>query len=174
MNINFLAQLLGIIAIVFWIFSIQKKEQHDILFLQFLANCVYVIQYFLLGALAASSMNFISALRCYIFYSKRKNNKEISIKYLIFFIVLIVFFGIVTYKNYLSLIPILITIFYSISNWFKDAKWIRIVILITAFIWIYYNYVVGAYICIIGNIFEIISGTTALLRFGKKNNSEFF
>ena len=168
MHINFLAQLVGVIAIILWGFSIQKKEQYKILFLQFLSNIAYVIQYLLLGVLETASMNFISAIRTYLFYKKRKNNKEISTNYLIFFIILIMFLGILTYKNYLSLIPIFITIFYSVSNWLKDAKWIRIVILISAFIWIYYNYVVGAYICIIGNIFEIISGVTSLIRFSKK------
>ena len=168
MDINFLAQLIGFIAVTFWVFSIQRKEQSQILFLQFIANLIYVIQYSLLGAFSAASMNFTSSIRSYVFYKKRKSNKEISINYLIFFIILIVLLGIITYKDFLSLIPIFITIFYSISNWLKDAKWIRIVVLVCAFIWIYYNCIVGAYICIVGNVFEILSGTIALFRFSKK------
>ena len=165
MEINLFAQLIGIVAIAFWIFSIQKKEQHKILFLQFLSNLCYAIQYILLGAFEASSMNFTSAIRTYIFYSKRKNNKDISLNYLFLFIALITILGIITYKSVLSLIPIFITVLYSISNWVKDEKWIRITVLICAFVWIYYNFVVGAYISIIGNIFEIISSIIALYRF---------
>ena len=88
-----------------------------------------------------------------------------TILYIIIFVIIVIVLGILTYDGYLSLIPIIITLFYTISSWMKDAKWIRIVFLIAAFIWIYYNYVVGAYICIIGNVFEIISGTLALIRF---------
>ena len=167
MNINYLAQIVGIIAIIFWVFSIQNKKQYKILFFQFLANFTYIIQYVMLNALGAASMNFISAIRSFIFYRKRKNNQDISKNYLIFFIVLIVLLGIITYQNYLSLIPIIITIFYTISVYLKDAKWIRVTILVAAVVWIYYNYSVGAYICIIGNIFEIISGIVALYRFSK-------
>ena len=166
MNIN--AQILGTIAIALWAYSLQKKEQYKILFFQSLSNCAYVIQYILLGTLGAAAMDFTSAIRTFLFYKKRKNNEEISKYYLIFFIILIIILGTLTYKNALSLIPITITIFYSISNWLKEANWIRIVVIITAFVWIYYNFTVGAYVGIIGNIFEIISGVIGLIRFSKK------
>ncbi len=160
-----IAQIIGIVAIALWVISVQKKEEYKILLLQAVANLIYAVQYVLLQVFPAAFMNIVSFFRCYIFYKKRKNGKNISKLWLIIFIVIVIVFGILTYDGYLSLIPIIITLFYAISSWMKDAKWIRIVFLIAAFIWIYYNYVVGAYICIIGNVFEIISGTLALIRF---------
>ncbi len=167
MNKIFLAQLVGIFAILFWVISIQKKEQYKILFLQAFANLCYTIQYTLLGVFSASSMNFLSFIKSYVFYKKRKAKKDISSTWLILFILLLIILGLLTYDNYFSLIPIIITLFYTISSWMKDSKWIRIVFLVAAFIWIYYNYVVGAYVCIVGNIFEIISGIVSLIRFSE-------
>ncbi len=167
-----IAQFIGLIAILFWVISIHRKEQYKILFLQVLANLSYTIQYFILGVFSASSMNLSSTIRCYVFYRKRKKQEEISKFWLIIFIFLILLLGILTYKDYLSLIPITITLFYTISSWMEDSKWIRIVFLLAAFVWIFYNYIVGAYISIFGNIFEIISGITALIRFSKKREKE--
>ncbi len=127
------------------------------------------IEYLVLGVLSAASMNFVSTIRCYLFYRKKKERRKVPEVWLIGFISLLIILGIITYNGYLSLIPIIITIFYTISSYLKKAKWIRIVVLIAAFIWIYYNYMVGAYVVIIGNILEIISGTISLIRYRKEN-----
>ena len=168
---NYIIQLIGIIAVFLWVISVHYKEQYKILFLQALANLVYTIQYALLGVFSAASMNFLSLIRCYIFYRKRKQKEDISKLWLIVFILLGIILGILTYDNYLSLIPIIITLFYIISSWMKNSTWIRIVFLIAAFIWVYYNYTVGAYVCIIGNILEIISGISSIIRFSVEEDN---
>ena len=84
--------------------------------------------------------------------------------------ILVLLLGIITFDNIISIIPITITIFYTLSSWMKDTKWCRIVFLVCAFIWIYYNYKVKAYVSIIGNGMEIISGVISLIRFEKKEN----
>ena len=98
---------------------------------------------------------------------ERKDNKT-SIYSLLFFILSIVILGVLTVRNYLSLIPIIITFSYSIAIWQKNMNINRIVYVGAAVLWTYYNYNVGAYVPFAGNIFEIISGTIALIRF--KNN----
>lgn len=162
---NILAQIAGVFAIFFWVTSIQKKEQYKILFSQILANIMYIIQYVILGTYIAAAMNFTSAVRCFVFYEKRKQNKDISIIWLFMFLILIILFAIFTYDNYLSLIPVILTLLYTISSWMKDSKWIRIVFLIAGIIWIYYNYSVGAYVSIVGNILEIVSAIVAIIKF---------
>jgi len=164
--------MVGALAILFWIISVQEKKQYKILFLQAIANLIYTIQYFLLGAFTAGIMNFVSFGRCFLFSEKRKKGKDIPKIYLIGFILILIVLGIITYKDYLSLIPIVITIFYTISSYMKNSKWLRIIFLVAAFIWIYYNYMVGAYICIIGNVIEIISGSISIIRFKKDELEE--
>lgn len=165
-----IAQIIGFFAIALWVYSVQNKNQSKILFFQFLANLMYGVEYFLLDAFPAVAMNLSSSLRCLLFYNKRKNNEEIPKSWLIFFLLLVLFLGIITFNNIISIIPITITIFYTLSSWMKDTKWCRIVFLVCAFIWIYYNYKVKAYISIVGNVMEIISGIISLIRFRKKEN----
>lgn len=166
---SLLIQIIGGLAILLWVISVQEKKQYKILFLQALANLLYTVQYFLLGIFTAGSMSLVSFGRCFLLYIKRKKEKEISKSHLIVSIIILIILGAITYESLLSLIPIVITIFYTISSYMKNSQWLRIIFLIAAFIWIYYNYIVGAYVCIIGNVLEIISGTISIIRFHKNS-----
>ncbi len=167
MNI-FLAQIIGSFAVSFFIFSIQFKKRKDILKIQFIANILYAIQYFVLNVFIAGYMNIISGIRCLIFYQYDKKKKKIPSFLLYIFIALIILIGIINYNNFLSLIPIIITLFYIISSYYKDTKVIRYVFLICSIIWLFYNFKVEAYVSLIGNVFEFTSGIIAIIRFRKK------
>lgn len=165
---NVLAQILGALAIICWVISIQQKNKQNILVCQIVANGLYAIQYYLLGALTAASMNFTSFLRSIVFYDNEKKNRKHSKFSLLFFSSAIIIFGALTYNGLFNLIPIVITLAYTYSVWQNNLFIARLVFLTAAFIWIYYNIKVGAYISIIGNVLEIISGITALIRFKNK------
>ena len=164
MNI-FIAQIIGIIAILVWSYSVHRKEQYDILWYQAIANLFYTIQYIILNVIAAAAMNFSSVIRCYLFYKKGKNKEDISNFWLVFFIAVVLILGFLTYQNYLSLIPIIITLFYTVSSFVPNTKWFRIIFILAAIVWIFYNLKVKAYICVVGNILEIASGTMALIKY---------
>ena len=166
-NYEILAQICGIAAIIVWNISIQNKKLEKILYFQFLANLLYSMEYFLLGAPIAGFMDFSSGCRCFVFYYKNKKKQPISKKWLFLFITLIIGIGILGYTSPLSLIPVILTFFYTIASYSKTSNFTRIAFLIAAFIWIYYNYKVGAYVGIIGNIIEIISGIVSIYRFRK-------
>lgn len=161
---SFIAQIIGGFAIALWVISIQNKKREKILLFQFWANILYMLEYSLLGAMSASMMNFSSSIRCITFYKTKKSNSYGS---LILFSLCVIILGILTYNGLLSLIPIVITLFYTISSWAKNPIWNRITVLGAALVWIYYNYTVGAYITIVGNILEIISAVISLIRFKK-------
>jgi len=89
----------------------------------------------------------------------------VIIMFLLLFVFLILFIGVFTYDGVLSLIPIVISVFYTLSSFNSNAKWNRFCVLFLAFVWIYYNFKVEAYISILGNLMEIVSGILALVRF---------
>lgn len=165
-----ISSIFGFVAIIFWLFSIQRKKKKDILFFQLIANMLYAVQYFIIGTFSAASMNTISSFKSFMFYKYECKGKEIPKLLLCVFLILVIVFGVITWNGTISLIPILITCFYTISSWCKDSKYIRIVFLIAAFFWIYFNVTVGAYIAVIGNTLEVLSGIISLIRF-KKNKS---
>lgn len=162
---NIVAQIISLVGFIFFILSIQLQEKRKLIIMQFIANLLYGIGYFILNVKIAFFMNIISCIRCIlIYYSKNYKPKYI---YLFILICLIVFLGFTNYTNVLSLIPICITLLYTISTWQNDMKIIRYCFIIAAFIWIFYNYKVGAYVVLFGNIFEIISGIVSLKRYKK-------
>ena len=163
-----ISYIVGAIALVVWTFSIQIKEKEKILQTQMIANILYSIQYILIGAITAGSMNLVSALRSYIFYKKQKNMNMVSATWLFVFIAIILAIAAITCRNFMSLIPIVITILYTYATWQKNAKVIRVIFFITACIWVYYNFYIGAYVAIIGNGLEIISSMISMIRFDTK------
>ncbi|MFR0823677.1 MAG: YgjV family protein [Clostridia bacterium] len=163
-----ISYIVGTIALMVWIFSIQVKGKEKILQTQMIANILYSIQYILIGAITAGSMNLVSALRSYVFYKKQKNTNMVSTTWLFVFITIILVIAVITCRDFMSLIPIIITILYTYATWQKNTKVIRIIFLLAACIWIYYNFYIGAYVAIIGNGLEIISSIISMIRFDKK------
>lgn len=165
MELKIIYYIFAILAVGTFIFSIQFKRKKDILFAQALANLFYSISYFVLYAYSAGIMNLISAIRAYIFYLYAKKRKKPPFYLLFAFVASILVILIIVYEDLYSLIPPFITIAYFISTYYKNPKVIRIVFLICGFVWIFYNIKVGAYIALVGNSFEILSGIIALRRF---------
>lgn len=165
-------QALGGIALIFWALSIQNKSKKKILRLQNIANAFYGIEYVFLGAYSAVGMSIVSVIRGIIFYSNEKNKKENSKILVIVISIVIIILGILTYNQWYSVIPIIITLIYTISTYQKNTRMIRIGYLIAAIGWIFYNYIVGAYVPMVGNIIEIISASIAIVKFDIKKFEE--
>lgn len=165
-----LAQVLALFAILFWVISILLKNKKNILLMQVIANGIYGIEYLLLGAFSAASMNFLSFLRLLVYYFYALLNIKMPKWILFVFITLVLLLGIITYDGLISLLPIIITVLYTYAFWQNNLNVARIIYIVAAIIWIYYNYEVGAYVGIIGNILEIITGLISLIKYrgGKK------
>ena len=165
-----LAQVLALFAILFWVISILLKNKKNILLMQVIANGIYGIEYLLLGAFSAASMNFLSFLRLLVYYFYTSLNIKMPKWILFVFIALVLLFGIITYDGLISLLPIIITVLYTYAFWQNNLNVARIIYIVAAIIWIYYNYEVGAYVGIIGNALEITTELISLIKYrgGKK------
>ncbi len=164
MSLFILAQCFGVLALVSWIFSVLQTKRFKILKFQNFANMFYATQYILLGAYPAACMNLISMLRGIMFNSFDKKKQEISFKILILFLLVIIAIGFATFQNIYSLIPIIITSLYSYSVWQKNLTVFRIIFVIAASGWFIYNFLVGAYVSLIGNGLELIFGISAIIK----------
>lgn len=167
-------QILGAIAVILWCYSIQKNNRKDVLKLQIFANIFYAGQYFFLGAISTAIMNMVSVIRMVVFYKNEEKKKENSVMTLIIFIlcILIIWVFDIIYNGftYYGIIPIMITIAYTYAIWQPDLKIMRITFLIAAFLWIGFNITVGAYVSVIGNIIEIVSGIVAIVKYDLDKN----
>lgn len=158
------AQVFGLIGMIIFATSVQFKNKDKIVLLQLFANIFYAFQYLCLGTYTAALMDFITFIRSLLYYYFDINKKKIPITYPIIFIIISLIVGFIFYNSPLSIIPIIITILYIISLAQNNLKFIRITFIMCALGWLYFNYQVGAYVCMIGNIFELISGTISLIR----------
>ena len=160
--------ILGVIALSFFVMSIQQKEKKKLLNYQLISNVLYGVQYCFLNIYSAGIMNLISIFRCILFnrYENEKKYLYFSFSILLFTILISALFIV---KSPLDIIPILITLLYTISTLQKNMNIVRYVFISCAFLWLFYNFKVCALAAFIGNIIEISSGVISIIR-SKKNN----
>jgi len=161
-----LIQLLGLIALVSWVSSVQLRKKSSILQCQILASVFYCLHYALLHATSAAAVSVVSIFRLLTIYLIERTGRKVSVWVLVLFIIILIGVGTLTYSGFLSTIPIIITILYTYGTWQPNTKMLRIIFFICGWMWIYFNYSVGSYILIIGNALEIISSTVSFFRFG--------
>ena len=166
------AQIFGLFAILFWTIGIQYKKKEDILELQIYASLCYAIQFFLLKGYTAMIIDLVAVARLITFYYKDKKYNEIDIKWLYIFIGIVIISGIFTYDGLISLLPVIIGIFYTYSTWVKNTKYLRIFYIVCAVLWAVYNIKYFALAAVIGNILEIISGIISMIRFDRKRSKD--
>ena len=166
-----LSQIVGFIAIICWVISVQLSKKSKIILFQTIANILYSVQYFLLNAIVAAFMNLVSFVRLSVFYTYETKNKRVPFGIMLLFMLIIIVIGIFTVNTPLMLIPILATLFYTYSSWQDNMQKLRIIYIVVAIFWIYYNFTVGAYISLIGNTLEIISGISSLIKYKTKKGN---
>lgn len=166
--LNIIFNILGVAA---FISSVQFKEKKSILLVQFLASMFYFASYLLVGATSGYITELIEGTKDLAFYGYEEKGKKIPLALLIGFVLLLIVVAILTFDGLYSIAPLCINLAYFISSYFKNPKYIRLTVLICAFVWIYYNFTVGTYFIIIGNIFEIASSSIALMRFKQKEKN---
>lgn len=169
---NILANILGVIGIFFLVVSVQCNKKSSILIFQIFANIFYGLQYLTLGAFSAGVMSIVSLLRCLIFYSYDRKGKLVPLWLFLILALSIIFPIFFTYDGILSLFPIVATLVYSYATWQKNLSLFRKLVLSVSILWIIYNFCVGAYISVIGSVFEFVSSIIAIYRLDVKGSGK--
>lgn len=159
-----ISQILGILAFLFYVFSIQNKKKKNILLMQLISNIFYALSYLILQAISAVLIDGLSFIRCLIYYHFDIKHRKCPLWIVLILVILSIVIGVFTVRNVFDAIPIIISIIYIISTWQDSVKMIYISFIITAVLWIIYNFYIGTYTPMIGNVFEIISGLVAMYR----------
>ena len=72
--------------------------------------------------------------------------------------------GLISYRDYYSLLPIIAVVLYSISLYKGNTKIIRIIELISCSLFIIYNIHVNAYVGLISTIIELLGSLVILVK----------
>ncbi len=160
------ATIVGILGVVLYISSYQFKKRKTIVTVYSIANFLYVLQYFLLGAFSGVAMDglgFVSSL----FAAKKENALVKKYHKLIIVVIdlLMVVAGIMLYKNIFSPFATIAVIIETSALWVSSEKVIRRITLVSAPFWLTYNLAFGAYGSAIGSVINIVSLTVAIIRY---------
>ena len=165
---NLVAQLFGFIALIFYVVSLQINNKNKLLKFLVITNVFYSLQYLMLDAYSALFISLVGIFRCIVFLKFENENKDIPLYVLLITLAIILYSGFLSYSGILSLIPIITGAIYSWATWQKNMKKFRIVCIINAISWLFYNFIVGAYVGALSTIIEFIFATISLIRFDLK------
>lgn len=178
-----IAQIIGIIAMVFNISSYQFKEQKRVIACQLIGSGLFSIHFFMLGAYIGGLLNAIALVRAIVFLRKDIFKTE-RIEWLIGFIVVYVLSYVLTFmvfgkefnvlNAFIEVLPVVGMTAMTIAFRSKSTKVTRLAGLVSSPSWLVYNIVnfaIGAICC---EVFSLISIIVGLIRIdgGKKTDGE--
>lgn len=143
----------------------QSKQKKNMLLAQGVTNTCFMIQYFMLGAITGAIMYIVNTIRTFVFYSYDKKGNKPNILLLILFIILAIGFGIYTYKDIFSLLPIIASIATTYGGWQKLPKVLRIGMIISSSILIVHDFHFGAYTGMLTYVTVLTSTLIGLIRY---------
>lgn len=162
---NFLvAQLMGIIGLIYSITSMYKEDRRTVLILVTITNSFYLLQYSLLHAISGIVITLIAVLRGIIFYYYDKQNKNTPALILLILITLLTIISIHSYEDIYSLLTLFAGISYTYGVWQNNLKIFRITALIAPICFIIYNIHVLAYAGSLASLVEAIMALIAIIK----------
>ena len=175
------AQVFGIIGMIFNLLVFQQKTHRGVTLCQFFAAAAFCANYLMLGAFVGGILNLVGALRAAVFYYKDKTRAN-SIFWLIFFILAfassypLTFFAFGTKPTVGNLIievlPVVAMIIITISLRLGSAKAVRFMGLFSSPMWLTYNFFSGSIGAIASEILNLISMVVGIIRFDIKREKK--
>ena len=163
-----IAQVFGLLGVTFYLLSFQQKRRRGILFVNIVSRIFYVLQYLLLGAFDGVAMDFLGLVSSVL--AGASTNLSPKKKGLLFFGIntAIVAVGLILYRNVFSLFAIAATVLEAAALWLRREKFIRLLTLVSAPLWLIYNLSNLAFGSALGNALAMVSILIALVRFDRK------
>lgn len=158
-----IAQIIGIIALVFAMISYQMKTQKKIVLIQIVSCSFFAIHFLMLEAYTGALMNLIAAIRSVVFANKDKKWGRSNWWIVFFSVVCVVAVGF-TWEGPLSLMPMAGMVLTSIAWGIEKASLVRLISLPSSPLWIVYNLICRSTAGVLTEVFVMISIVTAMIR----------
>lgn len=162
---QYLVQGVGYAALLFVVLSFQKKQRSTLLLVMLAGLLLFMLHYSLLGAWTGALMNLIEAGVVFIAYKKDTAKWAQHPAWLYAFIGLYVIFGVVSFKGWVDILPVVAQAFGAIAVWQTNARAIRFLMLVPRPLWFTYNLVVGSQAGVVAEIFISASVLIGIIRF---------
>lgn len=160
-------QAIGVVAMVLLVAAVQLASRGRILAVRTVAHVLWIVHFLLLGAATGAVMNFIGAVRTYVFQRWGSGeNRSIGIFWSMTFLTGVA--GLLTWHGWLSILPIIGTSFAAVATWQRNEQKIRWILLLACPLWFAYSALTGSYAGMLTEIITVMSLCTGLWRYRKR------
>lgn len=167
-------QIIGLLAVATFLLSYQQKKRKNIILLNVISSCLYIIQYLLLGAFAGAVLDILGAVSSAA--AGRKHTgfvKKYTKAVLIALDICIAAAGCtiaLLNRSWIDLFAVAGVLLHTGALWISDEKIIRRVSLLGSPFWLIYNLLSRAYGSAVGDLLTMCSIVIAMIRHRKTEN----
>ena len=163
-----IAQGIGAVAIILLIYSSAKKVgRKPLLIFNILINLLWAVHYIMLDARSGCVCSIIAAAMIFASYFKGNNKFMASPVVPIIFSIIFIVFGLITYQNPVSIIPIVGNILVTIAFWNDTEYKIKSIFVVVAFMWTVYGGLISSVISVIGQSMSFFTNLSYVIRHRK-------
>ena len=173
-TIFYIAQVLGIVAIILGFINYIVKTRGQVLFVNSVTTACFVLHYLCLGAWAGMAVNFVAFIRNIVYYYAGKKghvSKVLSIAFTVIMGAMGITVSLIAKEGWYFILSVVALMINSYAMSFQNPMNIRKSILITSPLVLVYNCFVFS---VGGAVYEavaIISAIIGLIRYKKKENT---
>ena len=165
-----ISQIFAVLSIIFDLVAAQRRKKVDLLNMDTMAALCSSLHYAFLGAWSGLASKIITTIRNGLAAYQAKKKRKTSILLPIFFVLLYIIMGIISFSSVFSILPILAPSIYTIVIYTSDVKKIRYAVVLSNLLWLIYDIHLLSIAGIVAETIIIINGLIAIYRFRKKNN----
>ena len=163
------ANIFGFSAMFTAIITYQFKKHRTIMLLIILCSALWCFHYACLGLWTPIAMNGLNIVKNTVYcFRDKKWAQSPAIPGI--FIVISLVTTILTWQNYLSILPFIAAVFAAVGQWQTDTKKLKILSIPVSGCWLVYNIINRSWAGMCNEIFVLISILTALLRLKKEES----
>lgn len=160
-----LFQVVGLVALLLDILSVQRKRRKHILMMQIAASSTWAVHFLLIGATAGAAMNAVGIVRSMSYFSNRRRRYA---RVPVMIMVLSVVVTALTWQGTLSLLPMMAMIIAAAAFWQRNEQVIRILLITAVPFWFAYNLIAHSYAGMTSDVLALVSTSTALYRYRRQ------
>ena len=164
MNIKIISQFFGLIAMICLYVGLSQTERKKLITGKLCADISWVVHYFMLGAYGGVIPNFVGIFRELVFMKREEKKWASNVWWPILFICINFSLGISTFKVPINILPIVTSMFVTISFWCKNPKYTKIISIPVSLSFLIYNCFVGSYIGILNESLALVSITRSMIK----------
>lgn len=163
-----LSQVAGAFGIITGIFIMQQRTHKAMLINKIVTDCMWVIQYILIGNFTSMAISLIAIFRSFVFAHYEKKEKTSPKWWLLIFVCLALGSTCVTWKSWISIFPMLGSFVAVVSFWQRNPKYtVYFQFIISVFMLINHCFAIPgkpSYTAAISECLVIVSATITLIR----------